>query len=105
MPPFDVISHSAATLTLADYTHPELIVPNLREHDNAGIIGELSQALQRQGRVPDMLPFYHADLNRGLLANPALESGIAFPHARLTGVKQVQFALGRTPQPVAWGAK
>jgi PTS system nitrogen regulatory IIA component len=82
-----------------------LIVPQLRERDTAGIIGELSQVLQRQGFVPDLLPFYHAALNQELLANSALECGLAFPHARLAGVKQLQFALGRTPVPVIWGAK
>ena len=96
---------SAGTLTLADYTHSGLIVPQLAERDTAGIIGELSQALQRQGCLPDLLPFYHAALNKELLSNSALPCGIAFPHARLGGVKQIQFALGRTPQPVIWGSK
>ena len=96
---------SAVTLTLADYTHPALIVPSLREHDMAGILGELSQALQRQGCIPDMLPFYHAALNQELLSNSAHSCGIAFPHARLGAVKQVQFALGRASQPVIWGSK
>jgi PTS system fructose-specific IIC component len=105
MPPFDVMPGSAGTLTLAAYTQPTLIVPELREHDTAGIIGELSQSLQRHGSVLDMLPFYHAALNQELLSNSALPCGMAFPHARLGGVKQVQFALGRAPQPVTWGSK
>jgi PTS system nitrogen regulatory IIA component len=40
-----------------------------------------------------------------LLSNSALDCGLAFPHARLSGVKQVQFALGRTPEPIVWGAR
>ncbi len=105
MPPFEVMPGTAGILTLGDYTAPPLIVPQLRERDTPGIIGELSQALQRQGCLPDMLPFYHAALNQELLANSALPCGIAFPHARLAGVKQVQFALGRTPHPITWGCK
>ena len=105
MPPFDVMPRTAGTLTLADYTHLGLIIPQLTERDTAGIIGELSQALQRQGCLPDLLPFYHAALNRELLSNSALPCGIAFPHARLGGIKQIQFALGRTPHPVIWGSK
>jgi len=95
----------AAPVTLADYTQPELIVPWLREQDAAGIINELSHALQRHGGVPDILPFYQAALNQELLASSALPCGLAFPHARLSGVKRLQFAFGRTPEPIVWGAK
>ena len=95
----------AAPVSLADYTRAALVVPRLRERDTAGIISELSQVLQRQGCVADVLPFYHAALNQELLANSALGCGLAFPHARLSGVKQLQFALGRTPEPILWAAK
>ena len=104
MPPQATIS-IAAPATLADYTEPALIAPRLRERDTAGIISELSQALQREGYVPDLLPFYHAALNQELLANSAVECGLAFPHARLSGAKRLQFALGRTPEPIIWGAR
>jgi mannitol/fructose-specific phosphotransferase system IIA component (Ntr-type) len=92
-------------LTLADYTQPGLVVPRLREHDAAGIISELSHVLQRQGCVADVLPFYHTALNHELLANSAHPCGIALPHGRLSGVKQLQFAFGRAPEPVVWGPK
>ena len=95
----------AVSASLADYTRPALIVPRLRERDTAGIISELSQLLQREGSVPDVLPFYQAALNQELLANSALESGLAFPHARLSGVKRLQFAFGRTPEPIVWGGR
>jgi mannitol/fructose-specific phosphotransferase system IIA component (Ntr-type) len=103
--PSEAILSIAAPVSLADYTQPALIVPQLRERDTAGIIGELSQALQRQGCVPDVLPFYQAALNQELLANSALDCGLAFPHARLSGVKRLQFAFGRTPEPIVWGAR
>ena len=95
----------AAPVSLADYTRPSLLLPELRERDAAGIISELSHLLQRQGIVPDVLPFYHAAVNQELMANSALECGLAFPHARLAGIRHLQFALGRAPQPVIWGAK
>jgi mannitol/fructose-specific phosphotransferase system IIA component (Ntr-type) len=92
-------------MRLADYTRRELLLPDLQEQDAAGIISELSQVLQQHGCVPDVLPFYHAALNQELMSNSALECGIAFPHARLSGVKQLQFALGRTGEPIIWGPK
>ena len=95
----------AAPANLADYTQPGLIVPRLRERDTAGVVNELSQALQHEGFVPDVLPFYHAALNQELLAGSACECGLAFPHARLSGVKRLHFAFGRTPEPIIWGAR
>lgn len=103
--PLDATLTGVSSATLADFTRPGLVVAELREHDTAGIISELSHVLQREGCVPDVLPFYHSALNQELLSNSALECGLAFPHARLNGVKHVRFAFGRTRQPVPWGAK
>src|SRR5262245_61669260 len=100
----DLPFHVEAQVTLANFTRPQSVVPCLRERDTAGIISELSQVLQRQDGVPDLLPFYLAALNQELLANSA-DCGLAFPHARLSGVKQLQFAFGRAPQSVIWGTK
>jgi len=105
MPPLNVTLKALDSSSLAEYTRAELIVPQLCEGDTPGIISELSQVLHRQGCVPDVLPFYHAALNQEMLSNSALECGIAFPHGRLSGVRQLQFALGRTPQPVRWAGK
>ena len=91
--------------SLAHYTASALIVPNLLGRDAAGIIHELCQALHRERCLPDVLPFYHTALNHELLFNSVLESGIAVPHARLTAVQRLQFAFGRTPEPVTWGAR
>src|SRR6476660_6157370 len=101
----DIAVLPVGQLALADYTRPGLLVPQLRERDAAGIISELSNVLQKEGCLSDVLPFYHAALNHELMTNSAHVSGIALPHARLSGVKQLQFAFGRAPQPVAWGTK
>ena len=92
-------------MTLADFTGPGLIIPQLRGQDVATVIQELSKVLQQEGRVPDLLPFYNAALNREFLGGTDWETGIAFPHARLAGVKEVSFALGRGSKPLAWRAR
>ncbi len=92
-------------MTLADYTSPDLIVSQLRGEDAASVIQELSQALQREERVADLLPFYHAALNHEFLVSSDLETGMAFPHARLPGLKELVFAVGRSKVPLDWGAK
>ncbi len=90
-------------MTLADFTLPGLIVPHLRDQDAASVIQELCQAMQREKRVPDLLPFYHAALNREFLVSSDMEAGMAFPHARLPGLTELSFALGRSDEPLRWG--
>lgn len=92
-------------MTLADFTSPGLIVPHLQGQDAASVIQELSQALQREKRIPDLLPFYHTALNHEFLVNSDVEAGMAFPHARLPGLGELSFALGRSDEGLRWGAK
>jgi mannitol/fructose-specific phosphotransferase system IIA component (Ntr-type) len=90
-------------MTLADFTRAGLIVPRLASHDATSAIHELSLALQREGFVPDWLPFYHEALNREFLLSTDMEAGMAFPHARLTGLRELAFAFGRSDAAFAWG--
>jgi mannitol/fructose-specific phosphotransferase system IIA component (Ntr-type) len=92
-------------MTLADFTTPGLIVSHLGGQDATGAIHELSLALQREGCVPDWLPFYHEALNREFLLSTGMEAGMAFPHARLPGVKKLAFAFGRADEPFAWSPR
>jgi mannitol/fructose-specific phosphotransferase system IIA component (Ntr-type) len=90
-------------MTLADFTRPGLIVPHLASRDATSVIHELSLVLQREGCVPDLLPFYHEALNREFLLSTDMEEGMAFPHARLPGLRELAFAFGRSEVPFAWG--
>lgn len=90
-------------MTLADFTSPGLIIPHLCGEEAASAIKELSQVLQLEKRVPDLLPFYQAALNREFMVSTNMEAGMAFPHARVPGLKQVSFALGRSDEPLCWG--
>lgn len=90
-------------MTLADRTHPSLIIPRLRGTDAATVLQELSQSMQRAGVLPDLLDFYHTALNRELMISSEVEAGMALPHARLPGLREVAFAFGRSERPLAWG--
>ena len=96
---------AGASLTLADYTSPGLVISSLRAQDAAAVIQELSAALQREGRVSDLLPFYHSALNREFLCSTATEPGWALPHALVKGLETACFALGRSTAPMVWMAK
>jgi mannitol/fructose-specific phosphotransferase system IIA component (Ntr-type) len=91
--------------SIADYTRPELMVPRLGESDPPGIIKELSRRLQDQRIIGDLLSFYHAAINHEFLGHSALSLGVALPHVRSPQVARLTLAVGRTPQPVIWGAR
>ncbi len=99
------IAGSVECGTLADFTTPQLIVPQLRERDMVGVIKELSKVLHEQRLVPDLLSFYHAALNHEFLVNSAGDFEIAFPHARLNGVTRACFSFGRCPEALTWASR
>jgi len=92
-------------MSLDDFTSADLMVPQLQGRDAATVIRELCSVLQRAARVPDLLPFYHAALNREFLLSTAMEYGLAFPHARVIGLSRLSFALGRSAEPLLWVPK
>src|SRR4051812_30832677 len=96
---------SITGMTLASFTSLALIKTSLRGGDAASVIQELSLALQREKYVVDLLPFYHTALNAEFLVSSEVEAGLAFPHARLPGLKKPGFAVGRSDQPLLWGSK
>lgn len=90
-------------MTLADFTSLGLIVPRLRGRDAATVIQELAAAMQQEGRVPDTESLCRAALSREGQGGTDMEDGLAFPHARLAGLKELSFALGRGDRPLDWG--
>ncbi len=90
--------------SIARFTNPHLIRVNLRARDLPSIIHELSVALQEEARIPELLPFYHAALNREYLCCTALGNGLAFPHAAVIGLPKLSFAFGKTCTPIPWGS-
>jgi len=92
-------------MTLADFTSPNLVIPRLRGHDVATVLQELSQVLQREKRITDLLPFYHAALNREFMVSTDMDTGMALPHVHLPTLTNLAFALGRSDRPLTWAAR
>jgi len=66
------------------------------------VVGELCSALQREGRLKDLLPFYNAAMNQEYMSSSATPQGWALPHARVKELAGVCFALGRSDAPLEW---
>lgn len=89
-------------MTLADFTAPALLLPELRSVYTEAAIAELCSLLHREQRVQDLLPFYNSVLSRELLASTATSDGWALPHARIQGLDRISFAFGRSREPLNW---
>lgn len=101
----DASTDKATASSLAEFTRCDLILPELRERDPAGIIAELSRALGQSDCVSDVLSFYQAALNQEILSGCVIQSQFVMAHARSNGVKRLQFAFGRSPVPILWNIR
>ena len=91
--------------TLADYTAPALMVPELKSQTAMAAIEELCLLLERDGRLPDRAAFFDAVMVREKLSSTAISPGWALPHARLKGLPQLSFILARSPRPLVWSSE
>jgi PTS system nitrogen regulatory IIA component len=88
--------------TLAQFTRPSLLIPQLRQQEPAGVVGELCSLLHREGQVVELLPFYNAVIAHETASSTATAPGWAMPHARLESLPRLCFAVGRSATPLAW---
>lgn len=88
--------------TLADFTSPALVIPQLGHDTVSGVIQELGALLGNEKRLPDLPRFLRIVLAREEHGSTNMEAGMAFPHARMPGVETLSFAMGRFPRPVRW---
>ena len=87
-------------MKITEFVREDLIVPDLRARDKAGVIDELATRLAE--RVPS---FKKDDLVRVLmdrekLASTAIGEGVAIPHGKLEGAGQLVACVGRAPSGV-----
>ena len=101
MPPFN--PPGLAIATLADFTDSALIISGFDARDARGVTSVLADALSRQGLLPEPVRFCSAVAEREAKVSTAMDFGVALPHARLTGLPRLCFALGRSDVPIAWG--
>jgi PTS system fructose-specific IIC component len=89
-------------MNLAEFTRPQLLNASLKAVDANGAILELSELLAAGGLVTDPKSFFNKVLERERLVATDMEAGWALPHARIAGLTQPWFALGRSLKPIRW---
>ncbi len=91
--------------TLADYTKPGLIVPQLTTRTTISVMQELTAALYREdSSMPQQSSAMTAALIRELLTSTVLDFGAVFPQVSVRALSNPLFALGRSNEPLGWRA-
>ncbi len=91
--------------SLARFTSPALVVPQLCEQSPAGVARELNGLLHRHAALPESFFLTPAALCRELLTNTSLDCGMLIAQVRSTPVTRSCFALGRAREPLPWRAQ
>lgn len=94
---------AARSITLADFTKPGFLIPQLQAEEPAAVIRELCQVLEKQGATASAQALAEDVLKREALCPTVLPVGWAIPHTRTNRTQGLTLALGRTKSPFLWG--
>jgi mannitol/fructose-specific phosphotransferase system IIA component (Ntr-type) len=89
-------------LTLADFTEPNLLIPELLNERLESAIAELSRRLKDAGRIKNVGAFTSAVLKRESLVSTVFD-GVAFSLARWHTATKLSFAIGLSQYGIRWG--
>ena len=83
----------------------DAIKPNLDSTTKTAVMEELLDMLVEQGYVTDRERVRQALLDREEQGSTAVGKGVAFPHCKTEGIRQLAAAFGRSAQGVNCGAE
>lgn len=87
-------------MRIEDILTEDMIIPVLRADTKAGILAELAGAVADHHPEVDRARLLTALEEREKLNSTALGEGVAIPHGKLSGIKRVFAAFGRSPRGV-----
>ena len=87
-------------LSLAGYLSPECIVVPMEETNREDAIRILVDRLDAAGKLVDRDQVFADVLEREATVSTGMEKGIAIPHAKTDGVKEIVLAVGVSPQGI-----
>ncbi len=89
---------------LTDILTPERIKIPINARTKAGIIEELVDVLAANGDIQDRDSVLHAVLAREKARTTGVGNGLAFPHGKCAGTRELIMAIGRATEPVDFGS-
>jgi fructose-specific phosphotransferase system IIA component len=92
-----------AMFRLAELITEDRIV-DLKGNSKDEVLKELVEVLAKASEVEDKEGFYRAILDRESILSTGIGLGIAVPHAKISTVKSLVAALGKTKKGINYGA-
>ena len=92
-------------MKLSDLLDKKVITTNLRAKEKNGALREIVGILYKAGKITDQKTLFNALLEREALDTTAFGQGVAFPHARIDGLKEPVAFLAVSKRGVDFKAK
>lgn len=91
-------------MTLADFTEPSMLVPELFNERQESALAELSNRLEDAGRVKNARVFARAVIKHESLVSTVFDE-VAFSLARGHTAAELSFAIGLSQYGIRWGKR
>ena len=85
---------------ISDLLERNTVFPSLKSTDKPGVIKELAGALTKEHPGINNQRLFEALSEREKLCSTALDSGVAIPHAKLSGISEIILGFGRSEKGV-----
>jgi PTS system nitrogen regulatory IIA component len=83
-------------MKITDILDESSIIQDLRSTTKKGILEELSSVLVERGKLPDRDKVVEVLLEREKLGSTGIGDGIAIPHGKMRGIKELVTSFGRS---------
>jgi PTS system nitrogen regulatory IIA component len=91
-------------MRIAEYMTESDILPDLQADSREDVLREMVQHLHNTGKIKDADRLVQILLDRELLGSTGIGHGVAIPHGRLAGLKEIVLVFGRSEKGVLFEA-
>jgi PTS system nitrogen regulatory IIA component len=87
-------------MKISEMLRPEFVLDELQGQNKKEVLGELSAVFNRAGIALDSQEMLKTLLERERLGSTGIGDGIAIPHGKMAGLKEMVVSFGRSRQGV-----
>lgn len=87
-------------MRISDILNEASVFQDLRSSTKKGVLEELSTVLVQEGKLPDRDKAVEVLLEREKLGSTGIGDGIAIPHGKMKGIKELVASFGRSIQGI-----
>ena len=87
-------------MKISDALEPNSVIPSLKSKDKVKVIEELGEMLAEAHPVINKERLIEALLEREKLCSTAVDSGVAIPHAKLSGISNIILGFGKSEKGI-----